>query len=193
MSFFRKTGVAKATDKIKNNKIVSLVITLLVIAIIAIVVYINMSNSVQKGQADKITNSFVKKGVKQCEDRLRQVNKFLVAGKKAGGVIFVDAKESNKNIASSSLEIINENNSISYLSASFAPVAGKSKCGAVYDLTQFWAEDCKSVAVKNFKANGNLKILLSKIFTYDLSQNSKVFFIPTGKKTCTTIKKEILY
>ena len=193
MSLFKKSGLAKTASKIKNNKIISLVIALLVVVIIALVVYFKVGNSVQKGQADKITDMFVKKGVKQCEDRLRQINKFFLTGNKAGVVTFANEKEANKNIISSSLEIINKDNTISYLSASFAPVSGESKCGAVYDLTQFWSEDCKDVAVNNFKAKGNVKVLLSRIFSYDLNQNSKVFFIPTGKKSCTTIKKEILY
>ncbi|MEI7869554.1 MAG: hypothetical protein WCI11_16820 [Candidatus Methylumidiphilus sp.] len=138
------------------------------------------------GLAQTATNA----GIVDCVGRIQQVTDFLTANSKSGAFLFIAPTDTNRRIASASLEI-QAGAVSSYASASFAP-AGNNACSAMYETVSYWANQCEEVAKRAFPTFPNAGKLGGSIIMLDGGPNLKMFLMPAGQG-CLSIKKEMVY
>jgi hypothetical protein len=124
-------------------------------------------------------------GVLSCVSRINQVATYLTANAQSGVFIFSQKNQPDQHVFSTSFEILGQDQSLVYASASFYP-----NQDAVYDMVQYVEKTPEEAAKTVF---GNLKrvgMVKKNIILLD-GGAVKVFLMPAGSG-CIVIKKEVL-
>jgi len=132
-----------------------------------------------------VTQAAVNMGVLSCIARINQVATFLMADNQSGIFIFTPQNPPDQHVFSNSFELVRQDNSIMYASASFFP-----NQDAVYDTVEYVNMSCEELEKTVF---GNIKrvgVLKNNIIILDAGA-VKVFLMPAGGGT-VVIKKEVL-
>ena len=132
-----------------------------------------------------VTEAAVKLGVLSCVSRINQVATFLSANNQTGVFIFKPESQPDKHIFSTSFELIRNDNSTFYASASFSP-----NQDAVYDTVEYVNQSCEELEKTTFKNLKRVGVMKKNIIVLD-SGKVKVFLMPAGSGT-VVIKKEVI-
>ncbi len=147
------------------------------------------SKSLIQIQADSsvniLTEAAVKLGVLSCVSRINQVATFLTTNNQSGVFIFKPQSQPDQHIFSSSFELVRNDNSTLYASASFFP-----NQDAVYDTVEYVNISCEELEKTTFKDLKRISVMKKNIILLD-SGKVKVFLMPAGSGT-VVIKKEII-
>ncbi|MBN2588610.1 MAG: hypothetical protein JXA96_02015 [Sedimentisphaerales bacterium] len=149
----------------------------------------NEPGSLIQMQADSsvniVTEAAVKLGVLSSVSRINQVATFLTANNQTGVFIFKPQSQPDKHIFSTSFELIRNDNSTLYASASFFP-----NQDAVYDTVEYVNQSCEELEKTTFKNLKRVGLIKKNIVVLD-SGKVKVFLMPAGSGT-VVIKKEVI-
>ena len=132
-----------------------------------------------------VTQAAVKLGILSCVSRINQVASFLTANNTSGVFIFTPSKPPDQHIFSTSFELIRQDNSTLYASASFFP-----NQDAVYDTVEYVNVGCEELEKTVFKNLKRVSVLKKNIVLLD-GGKVKVFLMPAGSG-CVVIKKEVI-
>lgn len=147
------------------------------------------SKSLIQIQADSsvniLTEAAVKLGVLSCVSRINQVATFLTTNNQSGVFIFKPQNQPDQHIFSSSFELVRNDNSTLYASASFFP-----NQDAVYDTVEYVNISCEELEKTTFKDLKRISVVKKNIILLD-SGKVKIFLMPAGTGT-VVIKKEII-
>ena len=132
-----------------------------------------------------VTQAAVKLGILSCVSRINQVATFLTANNQTGVFIFNPQKQPDQHIFSTSFELIRNDNSTFYASASFFP-----NQDAVYDTVEYVEKGCEELEKTIFKNLKRVGVVKKNIILLD-GGNVKVFLMPAGSGT-VVIKKEVI-
>jgi hypothetical protein len=132
-----------------------------------------------------VTQEAVRMGVLSCVSRINQVATFLTANTVSGVFIFPVQKQPDQHIFSTSFELLRQDNSTVYASASFFP-----NQDAVYDTVEYVNADCQELEKTVFKNLKRIGVVKKNIVLLD-GGTVKVFLMPAGSGT-VVIKKEVV-
>ncbi len=132
-----------------------------------------------------VTEAAVKLGVLSCVSRINQVATFLTKNNQTGVYIFKPQSQPDQHIFSTSFELVRNDNSTLYASASFFP-----NQDAVYDTVEYVNMSCEELEKTTFKNLKRVSVMKKNIILLD-SGKVKVFLMPAGSGT-VVIKKEII-
>ena len=132
-----------------------------------------------------VTQAALKLGVLSCLKRVDQVSTFLTTDVSSGIFIFPTLEQPDQHIFSTSFELLKQDDSSLYASASFFP-----NNDAVYDTVQYVNKSCKELEQTVFKHLERKSVLKKNIIMLD-GGAVKVFLMPAGSGT-VVIKKEIM-
>ncbi len=132
-----------------------------------------------------VIKAAIKLGVRSCINRINQVTSFFTANNLSGAYIFTPQNPPDQHIFSTSFELIRQDNSTFYASASFAP-----NQDVVYDTVEYVNMSCEDVEKNVFKNLRRIGVLKKNIILLD-SGAVKVFLMPAGNG-CVVIKKEVV-
>lgn len=132
-----------------------------------------------------VTEAAVKLGILSCVSRINQVATFLTSNNQAGVFIFNPLKQPDEHIFSTSFELIREDNSTFYASASFFP-----NKDAVYDTVEYVDKSCDELEKTVFQNLRRIGVVKKNLILLD-GGNVKVFLMPAGSG-CVVIKKEVI-
>jgi len=132
-----------------------------------------------------VTQEAVKIGVLSCVSRINQVATFLTANTMSGVFIFPVKQQPDKHIFSTSFELLRQDNSTIYASASFFP-----NQDAVYDTVEYVNKSCEEMEKTVFKKLKRIGVVKKNIVLLN-GGAVKVFLMPAGSG-CVVIKKEVV-
>ncbi len=132
-----------------------------------------------------VTEAAVKLGVLSCVSRINQVASFLTTNNQTGVFIFKPQSQPDQHIFSTSFELVRNDNSTLYASASFFP-----NQDAVYDTVEYVNKSCEELEKTTFKNLKRVSVMKKNIILLD-SGKVKVFLMPAGSGT-VVIKKEVI-
>jgi hypothetical protein len=132
-----------------------------------------------------LTQEAVRMGVLSCVSRINQVATFLTANTLSGVFIFPVQQQPDKHIFSASFEMLRQDNSTIYASASFFP-----NQDAVYDTVEYVSKSCEEMEKTVFKNLKRIGVVKKNIVLLD-GGTVKVFLMPAGSG-CVIIKKEVV-
>jgi len=132
-----------------------------------------------------VTEAAVKMGVLSCVSRINQVAGFLTANNKSGVFIFKPQNPPDQHLFSTSFELIRNDDSTLYASASFFP-----NKDAVYDTVEYVNKSCEEVEKTVFANLKRVSVMKKNIIVLD-GGTIKVFLMPAGSGTIV-IKKEVV-
>ena len=139
---------------------------------------------------DPLAQVAAKAGVKACLGRINQVSSFLTGGNQSGVYLFSASSLSDKNLFSSSYEIVAKPGVSTYASMTAAPLPAGG-CSALYEGVAYWNNSCEEVAAKAFAGAKTVGLLRQAITMLDGGPTLKIFLMPAGSG-CVSIKKEVL-
>ena len=142
-----------------------------------------------KTTTNPVTRAAVNAGVLSCASRVNQVSDYLTANSQSGVYIFVPQGNRDRRLFSASFEILTQNASTLYATASFAPNQ-ENGSGAVYDTVEYVDKTCDELAKTVFKDLKHIGVLKKSITMLD-GGNVKVFLMPAGTG-CVVIRKEVV-
>lgn len=132
-----------------------------------------------------VIKAAIKLGIRSCINRINQVTSFFTANNLSGAYIFTPQDPPDQHIFSTSFELIRQDESIFYASASFSP-----NQDVVYDTVEYVNMSCEEVEKNIFKNLRRIGVLKKNIVLLD-SGAVKVFLMPAGSG-CVVIKKEVV-
>ena len=132
-----------------------------------------------------VTQAAVKMGVLSCVDRINQVITFLTGNFQNGVLLFPVQNPPDQHIFSTSLELLVQNGSTIYATASFFP-----NKDAVYDTVEYVNKGCDEVEKTVFKNLKRAGVIKKNIVILD-GGVVKVFLMPAGTG-CVVIRKEVV-
>jgi hypothetical protein len=132
-----------------------------------------------------VTQAAVRLGILSCVSRINQVATFLTANNKTGVYIFKPQNKPDQHVFTTSFELIRNDNSTLYASASFFP-----NQDAVYDTVEYVNTGCEELEKTIFKNLKRISVLKKNIIILD-GENIRVFLMPAGSGT-VVIKKEVI-
>jgi hypothetical protein len=180
------------TDKKKKMyKICIVIFVALVSAVSLTLAKVTNKNPQANPSINNITQAAVQSGVLACSSRIEQVSNFVTQNTRSGAFLFTPPSEPDQRLLSGSLEITNPNNTMGYVSMSFAPNQANG-CGALYETVTYANNSCKDVLAKdypNVKPSGKLGQQTTML---DIGPASRIFLMPATDKACIIIKKEVL-
>ena len=141
--------------------------------------------------ATMVTQAFTQRGINKCAERVGQFSQFLTSGAQVGGQVFVAPEDSDRRVASASLEI-QAGQASAYAGLTFSPDSGANRCGGVYELVSYWSNTCEEVATKAYASFKRMVPLRQSIIALDGGLTVRVFLMPAGVG-CVSIKKELAY
>lgn len=141
-------------------------------------------------QMNPTARAAAQRGVKSCLSRIDQISGFLGQAAETGVFLFNPAKDADKRLFSTSMEVLSQN-SLAYVSASYAP-GGTDGCGASYEAVTWWPSNCNDVAAKAFPALRFAAPLLRNVQVLEGDATLRVFLMPAGTG-CVSIKKEVIF
>jgi hypothetical protein len=149
----------------------------------------NKPASVIQNQTDPsvniVTETAVKLGILSCVSRINQVATFLTKNNQSGVFIFKPQNQPDQHIFSTSFELVRNDNSTIYASASFFPNED-----AVYDTVEYVNASCEELEKTTFKNLKRVSVVKKNIVLLD-GGKVKVFLMPAGNGT-VVIKKEVI-
>ena len=132
-----------------------------------------------------VTEAAVKLGILSCVSRINQVAGFLTANNKSGVFIFKPQNQPDKHVFTASFELIRNDDSMLYASASFFP-----NQDAVYDTVEYVNKSCEDVEKSVFANLKRVAVIKQNVIVLD-GGAVKVFLMPAGSGTIV-IKKEVI-
>ena len=132
-----------------------------------------------------VAEAAVKLGVLSSVSRINQVSSFLTANNKTGIFIFKPQNQPDQHIFSTSFELIRNDNSTLYASASFFP-----NQDAVYDTVEYVEKSCEELEKSVFSNLKRISVIKENVIILD-GGAVKVFLMPAGSGTIV-IKKEVV-
>lgn len=141
-------------------------------------------------QANPITASLMRAGVKRCAPQIQKVTDFLNRGARVATVPFPAAANTDDSLISLSSEV-QMGNVLSYSDANFAPRADGG-CSAVYEQITHWQNTCDQVYAAQFPTFQSRGLLGQQVRVYYNNPGSQVMLVPAGPG-CVVIKKEIIH
>ena len=132
-----------------------------------------------------VTEAAVKLGILSCVSRVNQVAAFLTANNQAGVFIFKPQNQPDQHVFTTSFELIRNDESTLYASASFFP-----NRDAVYDTVEYVNANCDELEKTVFKNLKRIAVVKKNIIVLD-GGAVKVFLMPAGSGT-VVIKKEVV-
>ena len=132
-----------------------------------------------------LTEAAVKLGILSCVSRINQIATFLTTNNQAGIFIFKPQNQPDKHIFSTSFELVRNDNSTFYASASFFP-----NQDAVYDTVEYVEKNCEELEKTVFANLKRISVLKKNIIVLN-GGTVKVFLMPAGSGT-VVIKKEVI-
>jgi hypothetical protein len=136
-----------------------------------------------------ITQSAVQGGVLSSAKSINQVTSYLTSKNQYGAYLYMPQEKPDESLFSSSLEIVLDDSSSAYASASFITIPGQNT-EAVYDNVQYVPKSPEELRATIFKTIKNEHILKKNIIVLDAG-NVKIFLMPAGQG-CVVIKKQVL-
>ena len=124
-------------------------------------------------------------GILSCVDRINQVITFLTTNTQNGVLIFPVQSQPDQHIFSTSLELLMQDDSTIYATASFFP-----NKDAVYDTVEYVNKGCDEMEKTAFKNLKRVGVIKKNIVILD-GGAVKVFLMPAGTG-CIVIKKEVV-
>jgi hypothetical protein len=132
-----------------------------------------------------VTQAAVKMGILSCVDRINQVITFLTTNTQNGVLLFPVQNPPDQHIFSTSLELLTQDDSSIYATASFFP-----NKDAVYDTVEYVNKKCDEMEKTTFKNLKRVGVIKKNIVILD-GGAVKVFLMPAGTG-CVVIKKEVV-
>ena len=132
-----------------------------------------------------VTQAAVKLGILSCVSRINQVAGFLTANNRTGVFIFKPQNQPDQHIFTTSFELIRNDDSTIYASASFFP-----NQDAVYDTVEYVDKSCEEVEKTIFSNLKRISVIKKNVIVLD-GGAVKVFLMPAGNGTIV-IKKEVI-
>ena len=132
-----------------------------------------------------LTQAAVNLGVLSCVSRINQIATFLSANNQTGVFIFKPQKQPDQHIFSTSFELVRNDNSTVYASASFFP-----NQDAVYDTIEYVEKNCEELEKTVFSNLKRISVVKKNVVVLD-GGAVKVFLMPAGSGT-VVIKKEVV-
>jgi hypothetical protein len=132
-----------------------------------------------------LTQAAVRLGILSCISRINQVATFLTANNKSGIFIFNPKNKPDQHIFSTSFELIRNDESSIYASASFFP-----NQDAVYDTVEYVNKSCEEIEKGVFANLKRVAVIKKNVIVLD-GGAVKVFLMPAGSGT-VVIKKEVM-
>lgn len=132
-----------------------------------------------------VTEAAVKLGVLSCVSRINQVASFLTANNQTGVFIFKPQNQPDQHVFTTSFELIRNDDSTLYASASFFP-----NQDAVYDTVEYVNQSCEEVEKTVFAKLKRISVIKKNVIVLD-GGAVKIFLMPAGSGT-VVIKKEVI-
>ena len=132
-----------------------------------------------------VAEAAVKLGVLSSVSRINQISSFLSANNQTGVFIFKPQNQPDQHIFSTSFELIRNDDSTIYASASFFP-----NQDAVYDTVEYVEKSCEEVEKNVFSNLKRISVVKKNVIVLD-GGAVKVFLMPAGSGTIV-IKKEVV-
>ncbi len=132
-----------------------------------------------------VTQAAVKLGVLSAVSRINQVATFLTRNNQSGVYIFPVQDPPDQHVFSTSFELVRQDESTLYATASFFP-----NQDAVYDTVEYVNKSCDELEKTVFKNLKRVGVVKKNIVFLDAG-SVKVFLMPAGSG-CVVIKKEVV-
>jgi hypothetical protein len=152
---------------------------------------VRLVRNIATGATNQVASVAFGAGVRSCAQRINLVTNFLTTGTQSSALLFLPDRDPDNSMVSASMEVKTEGVPRIYASATFSPNTA-SGCAAEYETVRYFNESCAVVAAKEHKGATPSGTLGGEIEILTIGPAARVFLIPATKKSCISIKKEVV-
>ena len=152
---------------------------------------VRLVHNIATGSTNQVASVAFGAGVRSCAQRINLVTNFLSTGTQSSALLFLPDRDPDNSMVSASMEVKTKGAARIYASATFSPNTA-SGCAAEYETVRYFDESCDAVVAKEHKGATPSGTLGDEIEILTIGPAARVFLIRATKKSCISIKKEVV-